>query len=210
MYDAAKITLPPNFLPQHPFDNGEMKIRDEMLASFPREPAEIRKHIAAYYAATTATDDQIARVLKALSDLGLADNTVVVFAGDNGLAVGQHGLMGKQNLYDHSCRVPMVMRGPGIPKGKRSEALCQLYDVYPTLLGMVGLTPPATVDGKDLGPVISGEKQDVRDATLHAYRDIQRAVRTHDAKLIEYLVNGKRTTQLFDLKSDPWEIEIHA
>jgi arylsulfatase A-like enzyme len=207
MYDAAKITLPPNFLPQHPFDNGEMKIRDEMLASFPRKPAEICEHIAAYYAATTATDDQIGRVLKALSDLGLADNTVVVFAGDNGLAVGQHGLMGKQNLYDHSCRVPMVMRGPGIPKGKRSEALCQLYDVYPTLLGLVGLTPPATVDGKDLGPVISGEKQDVRDATLHAYQDIQRAVRTHDTKLIEYLVKGKRTTQLFDLKKDPWEMK---
>jgi len=207
MYDAPKITLPPNFMPQHPFDNGEMRVRDEMLAGFPRTPGEVRGHIAAYYAATTATDDQIERVLKALNKLGLADNTVVVFAGDNGLAVGQHGLMGKQNLYDHSSRVPLVMRGPGIPKGRRSEALCQLYDVCPTLLGMAGLKPPATVDGRDLGPVIRGEKQDVRDATLHAYKDIQRAVRTHDAKLIEYLVKGQRTTQLFDLKNDPWEIK---
>jgi len=207
MYDVSKITLPPNFMPQHPFDNGEMRVRDEMLAGFPRMPGEIRDHIAAYYAATTATDDQIDRVLKVLNELGLADNTVVVFAGDNGLAVGQHGLMGKQNLYDHSSRVPLVMRGPGIPKGKRSEALCQLYDVCPTLLGMAGLKPPATVDGKDLGPVIRGEKQEVRDATLHAYKDIQRAVRTHDAKLIEYLVKDKRTTQLFDLKNDPWEIK---
>jgi arylsulfatase A-like enzyme len=207
MYDAAKVTLPPNFMPQHPFDNGDLKLRDEMLAKFPRTPAEIREHIAAYYAATTATDEQIGRLLKTLEELGLAENTVVVFAGDNGLAVGQHGLMGKQNLYEHSSRVPLVMRGPGIPKGKRSEALCQLHDICPTLAAMAGVKPPATADGIDLGPVIRGEKQDVRDATLHAYRELHRGVRTHDAKLIEYLVKGQRTTQLFDLKNDPWELK---
>lgn len=207
MYDAAKITLPPNFLPQHPFDNGELKIRDENLAKFPRTPEEIRQHIAAYYAATSATDDQIGRVLKAVDDLGLAEGTVVVFTGDNGLAVGQHGLMGKQNVYDHSSRVPLILRGPGIPQGKKSEALCQLFDLCPTLAAMAGLKPPAEADGKDLGPVIRGEQADVRDATLHAYKDVQRALRTHDAKLIEYLVKGQRTTQLFDLRSDPWEMK---
>ncbi|HEY3318974.1 MAG TPA: sulfatase-like hydrolase/transferase [Planctomycetota bacterium] len=207
MYDAAKLPLPPNFLPEHPFDNGEMKIRDELLAKFPRTPDEIRQHIADYYAATSATDDQIGRVLGALDEMGLAENTIVVFTGDNGLAVGQHGLMGKQNLYEHSSRVPLIIRGPGIPKGKRSEALCQLFDLYPTLASAAGLKVPDTVDGKDLWPVLRGEKADVRDATLHAYRGIQRAVRTHDAKLIEYLVKGQRTTQLFDLKNDPWEMK---
>ncbi|OGV69075.1 MAG: hypothetical protein A2283_01490 [Lentisphaerae bacterium RIFOXYA12_FULL_48_11] len=207
MYDAAKLTLPPNFMPEHPFDNGELKIRDEMLAKFPRTAEETRDHIAAYYAATTATDDQVDRLLKTLDELGLTSSTVVVFAGDNGLAVGQHGLLGKQNMYEHSCRVPLIMRGPGIPRGKRSEALCQLYDVSPTLLGIIGIKPPVTADGRDLGPVIRGEKDDVRDATLHAYREIQRAVRTHYAKLIEYLVKGQRTTQLFDLKNDPWEMK---
>lgn len=207
MYDASKLTLPANFMPRHPFDNGEMKIRDEMLAPFPRTPEEIRKHLAAYYAAISATDDQIGRVLKAVDDLNLTGNTVVIFASDNGLAVGQHGLMGKQNLYDHSSRVPLVMRGPGIAKGKRSEALCQLFDLHPTLAAMAGLKAAPTADGRDLGPVLRGEKEDVRDATLHAYRDIMRGVRTHDAKLIEYLVNGQRTTQLFDLKNDPWELK---
>ncbi len=207
MYEAGKIPLPPNFLPKHPFDNGEMTIRDEKLAPFPRTPEEIRKHIAAYYAATSATDDQIGRVLKAVDDLGLADNTVVIFTGDNGLAVGQHGLMGKQNLYEHSSRVPLVLRGPGIGKGKRSEALCQLFDLHPTIATMAGLKAASTADGKDLGPVLRGEKDDVRDATLHAYRDLMRGVRTHDAKLIEYLVNGQRTTQLFSLKNDPWEMK---
>lgn len=205
MYDASKITLPPNFLPEHPFDNGELKVRDEMLAGFPRKPDEIREHIAAYYAATTATDDQIERVLKTLEELNLVRNTVVVFAGDNGLAVGQHGLMGKQSLYEHSCRIPLIMRGPGIPKSRSSEALCQIYDVCPTLLAMAGVQVPASVDGRDLGPIIRGEKQEIRDATVHAYREVQRAVRTRDAKLIEYLVQEKRTTQLFNLKDDPWE-----
>lgn len=207
MYHAAKLTLPPNFLPQHPFDNGELRVRDELLAKFPRTQEEIRQHLAAYYAATSATDDQVGRVLKALAKLGLAKNTIVVLTGDNGLAVGQHGLMGKQNVYDHSIRVPLILRGPGIPKGKRSEALCQLFDLYPTLAAMVGLTPPATVDGKDVGPVITGAKADVRDATLHVYKDLQRAVRTHDAKLVEYNVKGQLTTQLFDLRNDPWEMK---
>ena len=129
----------------------------------------------------------------------------MVFTGDNGLAVGQHGLMGKQNMYDHSVRVPLVLRGPGIPAGKRAEALCYLFDLYPTLAAMAGVDPPATVDGKDLGPVIRRGKEEVREATLHAYREVQRAVRTRDAKLIEYLVEGVRTTQLCNLKNDPWE-----
>jgi len=207
MYDASKITLPPNFMPRHPFDNGELNVRDEKLARTPRTPDEIKQHIAAYYAATSATDDQIGRVLKVVDELGLAENTIVIFAGDNGLAVGQHGLMGKQNLYDHSARVPLVFRGRGVPKGKRSDALCQLFDICPTVLRMAGVKPPPTADGKDLGPVIKGQAQELRDATLHAYSKIQRAVRTRDSKLIEYLVDGKSTTQLFDLTTDPWEMK---
>lgn len=204
LYDAAHLALPPNFLPQHPFDNGELTIRDELLANFPRNPDEIRQHLAAYYAAISATDDQIGRVLGALDELGLATNTVVIFASDNGLAIGQHGLMGKQNLYDHSIRVPLILRGPGIPKGQ-SGALCQLFDLYPTLAAMANLAAPRTVDGKDLGPVLRNEQSDIRDATLHTYKGMQRAVRTRETKLIEYLVKGQSTRQLFDLKNDPWE-----
>ena len=206
MYDAATLPLPPNFMPKPPFDDGENN-----RENLPKPPhtehteREIREQLAAYYAATSATDDQIDRVLEALDELGLARNTIVVFTGDNGLAVGQHGLMGKQNMFDHSVRVPLVLRGPGVPAGKCSEALCYLFDLYPTLAAMAGVEPPAAVDGKDLGPVVRGEKEEVRDATLHAYREVQRAVRTRDAKLIEYLVEGVRTTQLFDLKHDPWE-----
>jgi len=205
MYDPSEIDLPPNFLPEHPFDNGGLRIRDERLAEFPRDPQEVRQHIADYYAATTATDFHIGRVLEALDELELTEETVIVFAGDNGLAVGQHGLLGKQNLYEHSIRVPLIFRGPGVPRGKRSQSHSQIHDLYPTLAAMAGLQVPSSVDGKDLGPILQGEVQDLRESTFHAYRDIHRAVRTHETKLIEYFVDGNRRTQLFDLQNDPWE-----
>ena len=139
LYDPAKIKLPPNFMSQHPFDNGDMRVRDELLAPFPRTEPEVREHIAGYYAMISEVDAQIGRVLRALETGPHAENTIVVFAGDNGLACGQHGLMGKQNVYDHSIRVPLVLRGPGVRAGVRDNSLCYLLDVCPTLLDMCGL-----------------------------------------------------------------------
>jgi arylsulfatase A-like enzyme len=205
MYQPGKVTLPKNFLPEHPFDNGEMKVRDEGLAPWPRTPEIIREHIAAYYAMITHLDTQIGRVLKALEETGHAKNTLVVFAADNGLAVGQHGLMGKQNLYDHSIRVPLVFHGPGIPKGRTNTSACYLLDIYPTLCEYAGVAAPSTVEGTSLMPAIRGTRKQVRDTTFHAYRDVQRAVRTSDWKLIVYKVNGQRTVQLFHLAADPLE-----
>lgn len=118
MYDPAAIDLPPNLLPEHPFDNGELRVRDELLEAWPRTPEAIRRHIAEYYAMITHADAQMARVMAALEEAGEAENTIIIFAGDNGLALGQHGLMGKQNLYDHSLRVPLVVSGPGVPAGQ--------------------------------------------------------------------------------------------
>ncbi len=205
MYDPSKISLPKNFLPEHPFDNGEMKIRDEKLAPWPRTPEVVRKHIADYYAMITHLDAQIGRVLDALEQSGHAQNTIIIFSGDNGLAVGQHGLMGKQNLYEHSVRVPLVFCGPGIPQGKTSDALCYMHDIFPTICDLAGLPVPSTVEGKSLAPIISGKSRKVRDSVFGAYRNVQRMVREERFKLIEYFVRGKKTTQLFDLASDPWE-----
>ena len=207
MYDPQRIILPRNFLPEHPFDNGDMKIRDEKLAPWPRTPQEIRKHIAAYYAMITHVDAQIGRVLAVLKETGQTENTIIVFSGDNGLAVGQHGLMGKQNIYEHSVHVPLVICGPGIPRGQKRDAFCYLLDIYPTICELIGISIPSSVDGHSLVPIIRGQKQKIRDTLLFAYKDVQRGVRDERYKLIEYLVNGKRTTQLFDLQSDPWELD---
>jgi len=206
LYPPSKITLPQNFLPEHPFDNGELKVRDEQLAPWPRTPEIVREHIAAYYAMITHVDAHMGRTLKALEETGEAQNTIVVFAADNGLAVGQHGLLGKQNMYEHSIRVPLIVGGPGLPKGKKSDAFCYLYDLFPTLCDLTGVAVPPTVEGLSLAPVLNGKTAQVRDSMFSAYRNFQRAVKTNRWKLILYNVNRRKTAQLFDLLNDPWEM----
>jgi arylsulfatase A-like enzyme len=205
LYDPARIAVPENFHPVHPFDNGEMVIRDEMLAPFPRTPEIVQEHIAAYYAMITHLDAHIGRVLEALEESGRAENTIIVFAGDNGLAVGQHGLMGKQNMYDHSIRVPLTICGPGIPEGERSDALCYLLDVFPTLCDIIDLPTPESVEGRSLAQIVRGEGAPVYDNLFFAYMDCQRAIRDDRWKLVEYFGEAERVTQLFDLAADPWE-----
>jgi len=204
-YTPSKIALPRNFLAEHPFDNGEMKVRDELLEVWPRTPQAIRGHIADYYAMITHLDAQIGRVLGALEETGRSRDTIVVYAGDNGLALGQHGLMGKQSVYDHSVRVPLVVAGPGVPRDVRRERLCYLMDVFPTLCDLTGLPVPDSVEARSLLPCIRDPRVRGRDSLLLAYRHFQRGVRTERWKLIVYNVDGKRTTQLFDLRRDPWE-----
>jgi arylsulfatase A-like enzyme len=203
-YQRDKIPLPPNFLPRHPFDNGELKIRDEKLAPWPRTPEVIRQHLHEYYAVMTGLDHHIGRFLAELERRKLTDNTVILFTSDHGLAVGSHGLMGKQNLYDIGMKAPLVLAGPGIPKGE-SNALVYLHDLMPTILSLAGAKPVANLDGKDLLPIVQGKAKGVRDSLFLAYRDVQRAVRDDRWKLIRYPKVDR--TQLFDLQADPHEMK---
>ncbi len=205
MYDAEEIELPENFKPRHFFDNGELRVRDELLAPLPRPPEEIRRHIAEYYAMISHLDAEMGRVIKALEEAGHAENTIIVFAGDNGLALGQHGLMGKQNLYEHSVRVPLIMSGPGVPRGKHSDAHCYLLDIYPTLCDLLDVAIPDSVEGQSLIPTMRQGSR-MRETMFLAYKQYQRCVRDERYKLIEYVVKGERTTQLFDIQEDPWEL----
>ncbi|MBZ0290557.1 MAG: sulfatase-like hydrolase/transferase, partial [Anaerolineae bacterium] len=211
-YDPDSLPLPGNFLPQHPFDNGELRVRDEELAAFPRTPAEIRQHIADYYGMISHLDAGVGRILTALAESGHAEDTIVVYTADHGLAVGQHGLMGKQNLYNHSIRIPLILRGPHIPAGQRHDALCYLFDLFPTLCELVDAPLPPSNEGDSLLPLLTGAKATHRASLYHAYQSpvenhdqIQRAVRDTRYKLIEYAINGQHTTQLFDLLEDPLE-----
>ncbi len=206
-YPPEKIQLPPNVMPVHPFDNGEMTVRDELLAPWPRTPEVVREHIAAYYAMITHLDAQIGRILDALDATGLADSTVVVFAGDNGLALGQHGLMGKQNVYEHSLRVPLLVRGPGIRAGVRSDALVYLFDLFPSLCDYFGFPKPDSVEGKSFSGVLTGQQQETRSSIFAAYNDVQRTLESEGWKLIAYHVRGRLGLQLFHLESDPWETQ---
>jgi arylsulfatase A-like enzyme len=206
MYSPEKVRLPKNFMPDHPFDNGDLRLRDEELAPHPRTEAEIRKHIAAYYAMISEVDAQIGRILDAVDASPDAANTYVIWAADNGLAVGQHGLLGKQNLYDHSWRVPMVITGPGVPKGKRAHTLCHIMDLCPTIAEFAGVAMPKDIDARSLRPALQNQSAVIRDSVIGTYREFMRGIRTDRWKLILYNVNGRRTTQLFDLRSDPNEL----
>lgn len=202
MYDTSKINLPINFRKEHPFDNGELKVRDEMLASFPRTPSEVKEHIRDYYAMMTHLDEQIGKIIEALKAKGEYENTIIVFAGDNGLALGQHGLMGKQNVYEHSLNVPLIIVGNGIPKGKLNTNFAYSFDIFPTICQLTGTAIPASVQGQ----VLFGKNIKTRETMFYAYRNFQRAFRKGDWKLIEYTVNGQKTAQLFNLKKDPLEL----
>ncbi len=206
MYKASDVPLPKSFMPEHPFDNGMLRIRDENLENFPRTEEKVRGHIAAYYSMVTHTDAQIGRILEALERTGEYDNTIIVFSSDNGLGVGRHGLMGKQNVYDHALHIPLVISGPNIPCGEKRDQLCYLYDIYPTLCDLTNLETPETVEYKSLNGVMLDPKHKHREHLYHAFMDWQRTVRDEEYKLIEYCVEDKRHTQLFNLSEDPDEL----
>ncbi len=206
LYKNEDMPLPASFMPKHPFDNGMLDIRDEKTAPLPRTPEVVRKQIADYYAMVTHTDAQIGRILGALEKTGKLGNTIIVFASDNGLALGRHGLMGKQNIYEHSVKVPLIISGPGVPRGERRGQLCYLPDIYPTLCDIAGLKVPETVEFKSLQPVITDASAKHRDHLYFAFMSWQRSVRDQHHKLIEYRVNGESHTQLFDLDQDPGEM----
>ncbi len=221
LYKSEDIQLPPSYMAQHPFDNGHMFLRDEELAPWPRTPEIAKQQLADYYAIITHLDTQIGKVIKALKESGQFKNTLIVLSGDSGLAVGNHGLMGKQNIYDEDgIHVPLVFSGNLIKnKGERYDAFSYIHDIFPTICGFSNIEAPATVSGKSLLPVINNDVNKVRDYTYHAYRQFQRAYRKGDYKLIEYVrakdsttnegefEAGSRVTQLFNIKSDPWETQ---
>jgi len=204
LYKQDAIPLPKNYLAYHPFDNGEMYVRDERLAPWPRTKDIVRKHLHDYYACISSIDHNIGRIIETLRTLGEFDNTIIVFSSDHGLAIGSHGLFGKQNLYEHSMKAPLIFSGPGIPHGE-SDAFGYLLDIFPTVVDLVGLSPPRNIDGRSLAPVIRGEKKYARDTIFLAYKDVQRAVRKGDWKLIRY--PKVDVTQLFNLASDPNEMD---
>ncbi len=201
---TSRPPLPKNFLPQLPFDNGAMSGgRDENLGAWPRTEAMIRDQLAEYYAMVEHMDARIGHLLATLKARGLAENTIVVYAADNGLALGSHGLLGKQSVFEHSMRTPFILSGPGVPRGKSTEAFAYLLDIFPTLCELTGVPAPTGIFGESLRPLWDGSKKQIRDTVFLPYIQVQRAVRDDRWKLIRYPKLG--FSQLFDLQNDPDE-----
>ena len=202
-YDGREPPPPGNFLPEHPFDNGDLTVRDEKTLPRPLSPRRISAELADYYALIEGMDDQVGRVLAALEKKGRLDDTLVLFAADQGLALGSHGLLGKQNLYEHSMRAPAVLAGPGVPAGRRVDALAYLFDLTATLGDLAGVPAPTDSEGRSLAPVVRGAQPAIRDSLLLAYKNVQRAIVTPDWKLIDY--PRSQVTQVFEVAGDPGE-----
>jgi len=205
MYPRERIEIPPNYLPEHPFDQGDSRVRDELLAPFPRTREAVRLHRSEYYAHITYMDAQVGLILDALETSGRAAETYVIFTADHGLAVGQHGLMGKQNLYDHSIRMPLMIAGPGIAAGRRIDRMVYQHSLFPTTCELAGVPVPSSVEFPSLADVVQGADREKHDAMFSWYLKYQRAVRNEEFKLIVYPQAG--VTQLFNIRKDPWETQ---
>ncbi len=205
LYPLERIKTPKNFLPVYPHRDpmgAPQSLRDENLAPSPRTEFAVKTHRREYYALVSHLDTQIGRILDHLAKSPDADNTVVCFTADHGLGCGEHGLMGKQNMYDHSVRVPFILAGPGMPEGRRLDAPIYLQDVMPTFLELAGAEVPADIDFQSVLPLIAG-KGTPRQEVFGAYRDHQRMLVRGGHKLILYPEAG--VARVFDLTKDPDE-----
>lgn len=206
MYKPEDITLPPNYSPMPVVNCGwSCSGRDEVTEAYPRRPEAIKQHICDYYAMISHIDDNVGKLMDELEKIGELDNTILVYCGDNGLAVGQHGLMGKQNIYEHGVHVPLLMCGPGIPAGQIREQFVYLFDIFPTLCSLCDLPIPASVEGRDFSPMFRDPAYVIREDLYFAFQARIRGVRDARYKLIEYRTENLKLTQLFDLKEDPYE-----
>lgn len=208
MYPLSELSVPESFLPEYPYKDKigcGPGLRDERLAPFPRTEYAVKVNRQEYYALITHLDAQIGRILNKLEETGQADNTYIIYSADHGLSVGHHGLIGKQNMYDHSLRPPMIIVGPDIPKGEMREMPVYLQDLMPTVIDYAGGVVPEYVEFNSLRTLINEE----RDRTFYpevyaAYTDMQRMIRKDDYKLIVYPYAGVK--RLFDLANDPDEM----
>jgi arylsulfatase A-like enzyme len=183
----------------------------------------VKAELAAYYAVISHMDEQIGRMMDALRATGQEQNTLIVFTTDQGLAIGSHGLLGKQNMYEHTIGVPLIFAGPGIPQNHRIAAQCYLRDLFPTFCDLAGVPVPAPVEGRSLLPVLNGLVREIypevyaywhissgraakmAEGGVNAELPIERMVRTDRWKLIYY--SHLQRYQLFDLASDPHELK---
>jgi arylsulfatase A-like enzyme len=215
--DPNAPPLQVNWLPAHPFHHGHPGLRDEERVQgvmTNRDETTIRNELGREYACIENIDIHVGRVLDKLEEMGELENTYIMYTADHGIAVGRHGLTGKQNMYEHTWRVPFIVRGPGIKPGSRATGNTYLLDVLPTLCDLAGIEIPETADGKSFKPVLMGEQETIRDIMYGVYcggtKPGMRAVKKGKWKLIKYdVLDGEvRETQLFNLEENPEEFLV--
>jgi len=206
MYPVEKMKTPENFLEAYPYRKvmkSPHSLRDENLAPMPRTEHSVKVARREYFALITHLDAQIGRVLETLEANGQRENTIIVFTSDHGLGCGRHGLLGKQNMYDHSIRVPYVVVGPEVEAGQKISSPIYIQDSVPSALQAAGAEVPDYIQYQSFIPVLKGESEG-RQQIYSAYlKDAQRALTKDGYKLILY--PGGKIARLYNLESDPFE-----
>jgi choline-sulfatase len=164
-------------------------------------PEEIQHTRRQYCASIEAIDDSVGRILDAVEERGMLDNTIVVFSSDHGEMLGDHGLYTKVVPYEASIRVPLVVSGPGIPAGEVRDALVELIDVNPTICELAGLPAQERIDARSLVPILTGDESIVRSDQFTVMRNFE-CVRTSRYKLVQ---SHNDLPELYDLEEDPDE-----
>ena len=215
LYNPKQPAMPVNYLDAHPFHHGHPGLRDEVKVSGvweKRDERTIGNELGREFACSENIDIQVGRVLKKLEEMGELENTYIFYTADHGIAIGRHGLQGKQNLYEHTWRVPFIVKGPGIKAGARVQGNIYLLDVLGTICDLAGIKAPKTVESSSFRSVLEGKRDTIRDVLYGVYsggtKPGMRSVRKGDWKLIKYdVLEGKvRQTQLFNLKDNPNEL----
>ena len=207
-YPLKRIQIPKSFLPEYPYKDEikcPHKLRDEKLAPMPRTKHSIKVNRQEYYAIITHMDEQIGRILDGLKSSGMEKNTYIFFTADHGLGVGHHGLLGKQNLYEHSTRVPFIVSGPGVPQNKKIQSPIYLQDIMPSTLAIAGVQKPDHVDFKNIMPLVSDKNAlPPYDEIYGAYLDAQRSITVGNEKLLVY--PNVPTVRVYNISKDPFEM----
>jgi len=165
-----------------------------------------REYLWAYYRLVEIADAEAGRVLAALDQAGLRDNTVIVFTSDHGEMMGSHQLTHKQKLYEESVAVPLIVAPPAAQAGVDAEHLVSGLDILPTVLDYAGITAPASLEGRSLRPLVERKSVPWREfvaAECRAFGDA-RMIRTARYKYIAF-ATGDNREQFFDLEHNPGE-----
>lgn len=206
LYDRDSIVVPEvpegylDTLPPHA-RNSLTRVKNQV--DLPHEIAQ--EAIQAYYATITFMDAQIGRVLDALKETGLAENTIVVFTSDHGYHMGEHGYYQKRTLFEHSAHVPLIIRAPGItPAGKRSTSIVEMIDFYQTLTDLAGIPePPEFVLGQSMRSVLKQPEQAFRQDALMRH-EFGYSLRTPRYR---YMLWDDGEIELYDHELDPAEMK---
>ena len=226
MYDRKAFKIPsrrsaPEGAPRYaPTTWGEVRQYKDIPNSGPMDDEKGLALIHGYYAATSYVDAQIGKVLSEVERLGLSKNTIVVLWGDHGWHLGDNGMWSKHSNYEQANRIPLMISGPGITKGRKSDALVESVDIYPTLVELAGLPKPQVpqgLDGTSMVPVLKSRRSKGKEAVFHVYPRhrppdgaiLGRAVRTDRYRLVEWkkpgAPSGTAELELYDYKTDPGE-----